>query len=203
VKPPRALPCLLLALALAGCGPPPNGGKDAKKPKQEEKKLVQTVETTSGRALSKGPPPKREPQWFVKWEEASVNLVQPKILANDADVAVTTATMKGVTGNLFEGDKPGSTFQADEGLADGAKRVLTLEGNVHLRSIDPNAESDADRVTAELTCDRIVYDAINEVIHAQGHVRIKGKVGTIGTLSEILAKKNLERIATPGMFYQK
>lgn len=188
-----ATPALGLLL-LAGCGAPPNKGKGGENKKERDlSQLSQTVESSAGNATSKGPPPKREPLWYVEWEKASVHL-QPKVTPDSNSMGISTGNMEGVKGNLFEGEKPGSTFNADTGSADSAKRILTLEGNVHFHSVNPDAE---------LTCDRIVYDASKEVIHAIGHVRVEGKVGTIGTLSEILATKDLKRIATPGMFYTK
>jgi len=181
-------------LLLAGCGSPPNKGKGGENKKEKDlSQLSQTVESSSGNATSKGPPPKRESLWYVEWKKASIHL-QPNAIPGADSVGISTGNMEGVRGNLFEGEKPGSTFSADTGSADTMKRILTLEGNVHLHSSNPDAE---------LTCDRVVYDAGKEVVRAIGHVRIEGKVGTIGTLSEILATKDLKRIATPGMFYKK
>lgn len=180
------------ALVLAGCGPGPNAKADKDKKKDDKQALpTQTILTTSGSALVKSEPPKnkplaeRVPLWFVAWKSAVIDVTagNPR-----------NGSMTGVSGYLFDKGKKGSTFRSDEGVANSTKKLLTLTGNVRVVSPDPSGV---------LTCDRLFYDASKEVLHAQGHVRVVGKVGTVGTLSEILATKDLSRIATPDMFYSK
>jgi len=188
-----------LVLLLTGCGKPPNKGKGGENKKQDVKSLSQTVQTTSGSALVKEAPPKndpyakRKPLWYIEWKETTMRLTPQ---------GLTGGSMKNVSGHLFDNDAPGSQFQADTGQGFTVNRKLTklvLDGNVRVERFAAGSKESE----AVLTCDSITYDATNEVIHAKGHVRIKGKVGTIGTLSEVLATKNLDRIATPGMFYEK
>jgi hypothetical protein len=183
---------LVPALLLAGCGPAPNAGKKAEnKPATPE--IVQTVESTSGSVQVLGP--KREKLWYIEWKNASVRVNEK---------GISFGSMEEVRGALFAEGGKDSTFSADSALGDKLDQKdsdkdkrnvrLTLEGNVHLRSKDPDAE---------ITCDRLVYDGEKKLIDAQGHVRVQGKVGTIGTLSQVLATFPLKRIATPGMFYDQ
>lgn len=152
-----------------------------------------------GNGLVKSAPPERKSLWFVEWDSARIDVVDsPK---NDL---LGGGRLERVRGYLFDEGKPGSTFRGDRGVGDKEKKTLTLRGNVHVVAPDKDASGKKSNTpAAELTCDQIVYDAEKKVIRALGHVKVTGEIGTIGTLSEVWATPDLNRIATPDMFDAK
>lgn len=99
----------------------------------------------------------------------------------------------GVTGLLFKADQEAATFESKYGEVDQTKSQLTLTGNVSVVGRNPEAT---------MRCERLVYDANAKVIRALGNVRVTGKNGTLGPLSELLATPDLKTVATPDMFKQ-
>jgi hypothetical protein len=192
----------LLTLAM-GCSSPKSATPSLKKQEERAQKTpVGAVNLTPGNSTHYGPDPKREPQWYVQWTTGAradlSETIQPGGKKRDQDkedngarIQVDYVTMHGVTGHLFTPTgKPGSTFRAQTGVGDGVHQRLELVGDVHIVSPD---------LASELICDRAVYDAIAKVLRAKGHVRVAGKVGTIGTL-EIWATPDLKYVATPSLF---
>jgi hypothetical protein len=168
----------------AGCGSKPPATAPKKKPdKKEEVKLPdQTLNLPNGNSTQYSKDAAREPQWYVEWERAKVEVAQ---------AGAQNARMEGVSGFLYKEGSKVVSFKATGGLANKAEDTLMLQGSVIVVSSDPKAT---------LTCDRLIYDAKAKVIRALGHVNVVGQVGTIGTLSELWATRDLSVVATPDMF---
>jgi lipopolysaccharide assembly outer membrane protein LptD (OstA) len=99
--------------------------------------------------------------------------------------------MLGVTGTIFQAQRPVTTFRADRGEADRTHQMLTLEDHVRVTAIKDGSR---------LNCDRLVYDARGKFYRATGHVTILGPAGQVGTLSEVLTTPDLAVVATPELF---
>lgn len=195
---PRLALGVVVALVLFGCGartPASLHTPTAETPKVGDSP-VGTVNLSSGSGTHYGPGPKREPKWFVQWQtgaQADLSRTAPTDKSEDGKVRLDDFKMAGVTGHLFQGGKPGSTFRAQTGIGDGVHQTLELAGDV--RVFSPSLDS-------QLTCDRLIYDSNAKVLQAKGHVRVTGKVGTIGTL-EVWATPDSRTVANPDMFPHK
>jgi hypothetical protein len=133
--------------------------------------------------------PKREPLWYVEWHKGATVDVTGK-------GEVSHGMMEGVSGFVYEQVKPaksvkGSTFESKKGQGDQTRKILSLIGEVHVHSITRSAD---------LYCDRLVYDAKAKQIRADGHVRVVSHVGTIGPVPQLWATPDLKMVATPRMF---
>lgn len=189
---------LIAALVIGGCG---KKSADKDKPEDEKKDEIPatTVHTSAGSATISNE--KLQPVWFVKWKNGQIDLTKTKTLTHEngkpkesEGVGPTHGALEGVDGQFFVNGKPNSTFRSEDGSGDKDRQVLTLWNNVHVISSDPKGE---------LTCDKLIYDAAKKRIQALGHVRVVGKVGTVGTLSEVWATPDLKTIATPELFNSK
>lgn len=179
------------------------GKKAASKDKPEDDAKNQipetTVHTSAGSATISNE--KLQPVWFVRWKSGQIDLTKTKTVTHEngkskesEGVGPTHGALEGVDGKFFVNGKPNSTFRSEDGSGDKDTQVLTLWNDVHVISSDPQGE---------LTCDKLIYDATKKRIRALGHVRVVGKVGTVGTLSEVWATPDLKTIATPELFDSK
>ncbi len=101
-------------------------------------------------------------------------------------------TMVGVSGTIFEKDKPAATFTSEEGEADkSGTSKLTLRGHVRVISTDGQSE---------LTCDKVVWLVDEKTIKASSLVKVRGRNGIVGPMDDLWATPDLKRVATPDMF---
>ena len=170
----------LVIVGLAGCGSPsaekPKGSPSPTKPAETPK----VIHTTGGNSTQYSPDPKRERQWDVTWKEATLGVQMSG-----------KAKMTGVSGQLYREGKAVSDYQGDGGTADRGTQILTLRGNVQVKSLEYDAV---------LYCDEIRYEGGRSLVRARGHVRIVGKSGDLQTDSELWATPDLKRVGSPDAF---
>jgi hypothetical protein len=176
----------LMMVGLAGCGSPsaekPKGSPSPTKPAETPK----VIHTTGGNSTQYSLDAKRERQWDVTWKEATLG-----VEASGASQTSGTAQMTGVSGQLYRDGKAVSTYQGDGGTADRGTQILTLRGNVQVKSLEYDAV---------LYCDEIRYEGGRSLVRARGHVRIVGKSGDLQTDSELWATPDLKRVGSPDAF---
>ena len=169
-----------MILGLVGCGSPSadksKGGPAPTKPAETPK----VIHTTGGSSTQYSPDAKRQRQWDVTWQEAILGVESSG-----------KAKMTGVSGQLYRDEKAVSTYRGDGGTADRGTQILTLRGNVQVKSLEYDAV---------LYCDEIRYEGGRSLVRATGHVRIVGKSGDLQTDSELWATPDLRRVGSPDAF---
>lgn len=169
-----------VACLLTGCSsktPPPSP-----KTKKDPDQAVRSFESGSGSADVFGPMPQHERRWTVYWKSLNVSATGKNI---------STGQMSGVTGRTYSKSRPELEFSGQAGSGDKQNRILTLKGNVRVTSLLRHETMFADQV---------VYDAGRKLVTARGNVRFEGRVGTIGTFSELLATSDFSKVGTEDPF---
>jgi len=130
----------------------------------------------------------------IRWEKTQLDYTLEK--------GPSAGRLEKVSGELYREGKLASRFTADAGYADDAKHELKLEGAVHVVSEQTEKK---DKMTATLTCDRMIWRTDELLAKAYGGVKIvfkseeKDKTGgTIGPMDELWCLPDLEKVGTPG-----
>lgn len=167
---------------IVGCAPPKPATKGPAKPVAASKPNL--IDVTAGDATTIGK--NNERIWRVYWTTARVSVP-------GGAQQINTGSMNGVHGQIFRKDSVVCSFKSDHGWADNTDKVLTLTDHVRIESQKP---------PILLLCDKVVYDGNRKFFRAVGHVHVLGTMGTVGTLDELWATPDLNRIASPGLFKQ-
>lgn len=168
--------CLLLPLVVA-CGGP-RGGTE---PTPERPEVQRGFLTESGEAIQRSAEDRRV-IWEIAWRAAAVSIVGDE---------PTEGKLQEVSGRLYRDGEPVSEFQALEGVADGAREILTLDGRVEVREIETGAT---------LRCDRLVYEGKHARLKAEGNVRLEVPGFTMGPMDAFWVTSDLQRGGTPDQF---
>ena len=99
-----------------------------------------------------------------------------------------------VTGEIFKDNKVSCTFSAVNGEGDRDSEILTLTNRVRVVSKAP---------ACTVTCDKLIYYGDKKFFKAIGNVHVLGTMGSVGTIDEVWATADFQRIATPDMFNQR
>lgn len=202
----------VLTLLLTGCNAKEKRMEARRQAAAKEEKVQvssQTLNLPNANSTQYGPGKNPKLLWFVEWKEAKVDVGKDASATDsrkDEKVEVRRTQMEGVSGFLFKDGKRAARFVGDGGMANKTDQILELAGHVKVISIElpttPGAQNKTGKAPppTTLTCDRLVYDAKMEVIKALGHVQVVNEVGTIGTLAELWATRDLKVVATPNMF---
>jgi len=174
----RAFALLLcLALLAMGCLKP----RTASAPPSPKKQEPIEIQSQPGSATVFSDPMNQHKAWHIKWGQFQMTVVGEK---------PQVGKMQKVSGEIYENGKP-ETFKADEAIADQASRVLTLTGRVSIYSGEDNTN---------LTCDKVVYLAKPQLIHAIGNVTVKSPKYVISGIDDEVAKTDFSMIGSPDMF---
>jgi lipopolysaccharide assembly outer membrane protein LptD (OstA) len=123
--------------------------------------------------------------WRIWWHKMSASL---------ANGGLKIGRMIGVRAEIHgakQASENGSTITADAAVADEVAKRLNLVGHVVLLSHDKKSK---------LSCDSLQYDSKHELLEADGNVRFRNTVGTMGTFPKLNATSDLHRIGTPDLF---
>jgi lipopolysaccharide export system protein LptA len=126
--------------------------------------------------------PKHERRWNLKWQQAQVSGDESNL---------TSGNLTGVTGTIYGAKAETLLFSSEAGKADKQARLLTLNGQVQIKS---------QKQHETLTADEVDYDAQTKVLTAIGNVRLARRVGAIGTFSKLMATSDFKRVGTPDLF---
>ena len=171
---------MLAAVMTCGCARVAPERLDRNEPGVEEPKVQREVQTERVSATQKDDAGKIV--WEVKARSANLDY------RGDGQ---TMGEMSGVTGTIHDEGKPVSAFEAEQGSADQATKVLSLEGRVKVRSIARGETLEADRV---------VWRAGKRLLEADGNVSVDGDGYRLGPFPRILAAPDLGTIGTPDRF---
>lgn len=101
-----------------------------------------------------------------------------------------SGTLFGVQGELYQGGKVASRFEATEAEADQGANTLVLQKNVTVR---------AEESKATLTADRVEWLESKGVIQATGNVTIEDGFGVLRSDSPMWVTPDLKHFGTPDM----
>jgi hypothetical protein len=132
-----------------------------------------------------GPP--RRIAYEVNWTSAN---------ARASDAEHFDLTLKGVTGKFFKDGRAVAAFSAESGTAVHATGLLTLQGTVRLRSIDPKSPIHG----AVMSCDTVTYRTAEEIIKAHGNVSIESSAIHGSGINDLWCSNDLSQIATPDLY---
>lgn len=127
--------------------------------------------------------------YVVHWQSGLVTATDPEHMG-------FTGTFKGVSGILCRGGKPSVGFSADQGTADNVRKVLTLQGSVHVSALASNPLVKG----ATVRCGRMDYASSDEIIKASGDVTVQGPQFELGPLDEAWCANDLSEIAAPSEY---
>ncbi len=149
-----------------------------KEPKQEE---TVNVVTTAGTA-DKRDPVKNVKLYTISWKGAGLTLGR---------TGIQEGKMNGVSGTVYEAEKPKSTFTAETGYAKKETQTLFLEGKVIVKS---------PAYSATLRARKLEWLPDVKRYRATGDVTLSTPNGISGPMPELLATADLKRFGTPDTF---
>lgn len=175
------------ALVLYGCGKSPEAGtkSEPKAPPKESPEEPKRLYTGTGEATVRDPEGERPIRYAIRWKETELDYT--------LEEGAFAGEMTGVAGELYRDGKPASTFTADSAVADKAKSLLVLKGNVKVRAKDP---------AGTLDCQRLEWKTDEKLLKAFGKVTIRLPEGTIGPVDQMWCLPDLKRAGTPGFYRQ-
>lgn len=176
-----------VGLALTGCLKPVPPARDTAR-SSTPGGATEAAPTEEERAFATGPieaearDPQRRRMWTVRATSARLDLDEARKGSGD---------LFGVTGELFQQEKPVSRFSADRGTADQARQVLSLRGQVQIRSLQQSAT---------LSATSLEWQAGRQRLEAKGDVRVVTPDYEIGPFPVLFATPDLRTVATPDRF---
>lgn len=184
------LPVLVLAALSAGCGrkpPAPDPEEVARKAQEKADRARKEAQERLNVATTAGGADRRDPEKGVRlyrldWKSAALTLGRS---------GIQEGKMNGVSGTVFESEKPKSTFTATTGYAKKETQTLYLEGRVEVKS---------PRYRATLRARKLEWLPDVKRYRATGDVTITTPDGISGPMPELLATSDLRRFGTPDMF---
>lgn len=107
--------------------------------------------------------------------------------------------MEAVTGTIYLDGEPVSDFSADYGQADKKSELLTIYGNVQIKSrvVIRNGQRIGGGI---LTCERMEWLPSRKLIAAKGQVSFEDALYEAGTFKELWATPKMDSVGTPDQF---
>lgn len=119
----------------------------------------------------------------VRWQKADLQHATPS--------GNYGGTMEGVSGTIYENNKPVAKFVGQRAFADSETNLLRVQGQVKVDGLDP---------AGVLTCDTMEWRSDEQVVRAIGTVRLTTQNGVLGPMRELWSTPKLDTVATPDLF---
>ena len=176
----------LLALAMFTFGCSGKGPRQVSEepPKSEPPEESKRLYTGKGQATVRETSGERFLLYVIEWEKTQLDYT--------LEQGASAGRLEKVSGTLYQEGSEASKFSADAAIADKAKGLLVLEGNVSIEGLtDPKGN---------LKCQKLEWKTNQKLLKAVGDVTLKSTNGTIGPVPELWCLPDLKRAGTPGFF---
>lgn len=183
------------SLLCGACGKAPR--KEANPPKDpadEAAKESRRLYTGSGSATLRDTEGDRPIRYILRWTSSQLDYSQEQ--------GALGGRLEEVSGELYQQGKLASRFTADHAMANKAKNLLRLEGNVVIEGLDVDEKGKviSQEVAATLRCQRMEWNTKQEMMRAYQKVTVVSRQGTVGPLNELWCDPSVRRAGTPGFF---